>query len=181
MCSLLSIIWNTQFRSKVNYLYVNLSGRLHPGVMPITGISILVRLHFILNRVSIIKRSRFLFANWECYIKHYNTPSKDADTWHRSACSIVTLLRKKRLPRIFNNKHNTPHAQHANEDRNVFKMLHLHKDRDNTLNTMLTGKINSVWPSNALWRRGHGSTLAWVMTCCRHMIWNNVDLLSSGI
>ena len=43
--SLLSVIWNSQFQGKVNYLDINLSWRLVQGVTPITGIIISVRRH----------------------------------------------------------------------------------------------------------------------------------------
>ena len=119
--------WNPQFRSKVNYPDVNFSGRLRPGVTPITEIPILVRLYLYIepchNNQTSGSSSRFLFANTACYTKHYNTPSENADTWHRSACSIVTLLRKKRLPRIFNNKHTTCTARKWGQK--CIQMLHL--------------------------------------------------------
>ena len=37
----------------------------------------------------------FFFTNRECYLKHTTHCQKGADTWHRSARSIVTLLRNK--------------------------------------------------------------------------------------
>ena len=66
-------------------------------VTPISGISSLVRQHLYIepcpnNQTFWIKFNVFFCQ--QCYINHYNTPQQDADTWHRSECSIVTLLRE---------------------------------------------------------------------------------------
>ena len=101
-----------------------------------------------------------------------------------SACSIVTLLRKKRLPLDLQQHQNTPHTEHANEDRNVFKMLHLHKHRDQSLNALRAGKLTHcsiVMPygdiglGNDLWL-SHYLNQCWHTTLLQHLNQDGVFL-----
>ena len=60
-----------------------------------------------------------------------------------------------------------PSYQHGNshyKDNTVIRQFYLYNGNSYTGKT--TSLINSLWPSDAIWRQRSGSTLAQVMACC---------------
>ena len=130
----------------LNYLDDNLSGQLRLGITPITGISIFVRRHLYIepcpnNQTFGIKLKVFVCQQG---VLHKELQHTFRRCWNMTPFSMqhrnaISLLHKIICPG--SSITNTPLAEHANEDRNVFKMLHLHTDRDNSMITMLTGEL----------------------------------------